>query len=376
MKSPRILGVGIIGAGEVAQVIHLPTLSFLSHLYTVVAICDVSQNAAAHCAKKFHIPKATTDPYEVIGLPEVEVILNLTSDQFHAPYTIAALQAGKNVMLEKPLTLSLKAGLSIVEAEKAAKGPRVFVGYMRRYAPSFTSAFKREIATIPRILYARSRDIIGPNSHFVSQSGTHPLKFTDYPPEANKAAQESLNALLQEALGEGGVTPSKAEYWRFLASLGSHDLSLMREALGFPESVAGVSVNHPFYSAIFNYRNAGGGEPFAVTYESGIDAVPRFDAHLAVYGETKTVSIQYDTPYVKGLPIKVRVDELLDGQAVTREVLASYEDAYTVELTEMYECFTEGKEIKTSVEDAMHDLHLWTMMMKKHNEDLLATNPR
>lgn len=376
MKSPRVLRVGIIGAGEVAQVIHLPTLSLLSHLFNVVAICDVSQNAATHCANKFHIPKVTTDAYELIGLPEVEVILNLTSDQFHAPYTIAALQAGKNVMLEKPLTLSIKAGLAIIEAEKASKGPRVFVGYMRRYAPSFTSAFKREIATIPRILYARSRDIIGPNSHFVSQSGTHPLKFTDYPPEASKAAQESLDALLVEALGGGGMEPSKIEYWRFLASLGSHDLSLMRETLGFPESVAGVSVNYPFYSAIFNYRNANGdGEPFAVTYESGIDAVPRFDAHLAVYGEMKTVSIQYDTPYVKGLPIKVQVVELVNGQAVTREVLASYEDAYTVELKEMYVCFTEGKEIKTSAEDAMHDLRLWTMMMEKHNKDLLANKP-
>jgi predicted dehydrogenase len=377
MKSPRVLGVGIIGAGEVAQVIHLPTLSLLSHLYTIVAICDVSQNTASHCAKKFHILKATTNPYELMSLPEIEVIFILASDQFHAPYTIAALQAGKNVMLEKPLTLSVKAGLAIVEAEKTAKGPRVFVGYMRRYAPSFTEAFKREIATIPRILYARSRDIVGPNSHFVSQSGTNPVKFTDYPPEASTAAQESLDTLLQEALGEGGVTPLKTEYWRFLASLGSHDLSLMREALGFPESVAGVSVNHPFFSAIFNYRNVtDGGEPFAVTYESGIDAVPRFDAHLAVYGETKTVSIQYDTPYVKGLPIKVRVDELVDGKAVTREVLASYEDAYTVELKEMYECFTTGKEIKTSVEDAMNDLYLWTMMMEKHNEDLLAKNTR
>jgi hypothetical protein len=42
----------------------------------------------------------------------------------------------------------------------------------------------------------------------------------------------------------------------------------------------------------------------------------------------------------------------------------------------MYECFTEGKEIKTSAEDAMRDLHLWTMMMEKHNEDLLVRNSR
>lgn len=38
-----ILRVGIIGAGEVAQVIHLPVLSMLSHLFTTTIICDISQ---------------------------------------------------------------------------------------------------------------------------------------------------------------------------------------------------------------------------------------------------------------------------------------------------------------------------------------------
>jgi hypothetical protein len=44
------------------------------------------------------------------------------------------------------------------------------------------------------------------------------------------------------------------------------------------QSVCGVLANEPFYLAIFNYR-----KPFAVMYESGIDRVPRFDAHLAGY---------------------------------------------------------------------------------------------
>jgi predicted dehydrogenase len=364
--------VGIIGAGEVAQTIHLPTLTALSHLYTLCAISDISPATASHCATKFHIPLYTTDPYTLFHHSSLDLIFILTSDQYHAPYAIAALRAGKNVFLEKPLTLSLESGRAILQAEREARGKRVFVGYMRRYAPSFTQAFRREVEGIPRILYARVRDIIGPNSHFVGQSGTSPVKFDDYPTEATQKGKVDMDVMLKAALGsgEGDVTEKKVQYWRFLASLGSHDLSLMREALGFPESVAGVSVNHPFYSAIFNHRNRGGnGEAFAVTYESGIDAVARFDAHLAVYGEHKTVSIQYDTPYVKGLPIKVRVDEMVNGEAVTREMLTSYEDAYTVELKEMHECFTKGKEIKTTVEDAMEDLKMWTMMMEKHNVD-------
>ncbi|KAL2012902.1 hypothetical protein VTN00DRAFT_427 [Thermoascus crustaceus] len=366
----RKLRVGIIGAGEVAQVIHLPTLGLLSHLYEVTAVCDISRKNAEHCASKFHIPKCSTDLYEVIRDATVDVVFILTSDEFHAVYAIAALEAGKHVMIEKPITLSLPAAQRIVDAEKAANGPRVFVGYMRRYAPSFTQAFKREIASIPRILYARARDFSGPNSFFVSQSGTFQSKNFDFPPGAAEERTRLLDGLFREAFPGQEITPEKQKYCRFLGSLGSHDLSMMRETLGFPESVAGVSVNDPFYSAILNYKDKSGA-PFSVTYESGIDMVPTFDAHLAVYGEKKRVSIHYDTPYVKGLPTTVRVEELTEtGEKEVREIVSSYEDAYTAELQELYSCLVDGKEIKTSAEDAMNDLRLFDMMYKKYDAGL------
>ena len=76
MALSRQLGVGIIGAGEVAQVVHLPVLSLLSHLYTVHIVCDVSAKLAQHCATKFHVPKATTNPEEVFASSAVNVVLS------------------------------------------------------------------------------------------------------------------------------------------------------------------------------------------------------------------------------------------------------------------------------------------------------------
>jgi predicted dehydrogenase len=371
-----VLRVGIIGAGEVAQVIHLPTLTLLSHLYQVVSICDISLPVAQHCASKFHIPTATSDPQQIINDAAVDVVFILTSDEFHAEYTMAALAAGKNVMVEKPLTLSLPAAQRIIDAEKQSTG-KVFVGYMRRYAPSFTGAFMREVASIPKILYVRVKDMSGPNAFFVNQSGTFQVR-PDPKDIAASAGQERdrlLAELYREAFPgapDGVVTNEMKKYCRFLGSLGSHDLSLMREALGgVVSSVEGVSVNDPFYSAIFTFPSttgaaAGGGEKFSVTYESGIDTIPDFDAHLAIYGSNKRVSIQYDSPYVKGLPIKVRVEEVNEyGEKQVKEILSSYEDAYTAELTEMFECFVNGREIKTSAEDAMNDLRLYDAMYRK-----------
>lgn len=300
-------------------------------------MCDISQKTADYCASKFHIPHSTTNPYELIHSPDVDLIFNLTSDEFHAPYTIAALKAGQHVMVEKRFTLGLTTGKSILEAERKAKnGAKVFVVHIRRYAPSFVEAFKGEIATIPRILYARSRDIVGPNSLFVGQSGTEPVKHTDFPPDAVEDRNERIGALLSDVWEGQELTPERNDYCRLLGSLGSHDLSLMREGLGgLSQSVQAVSVNNPFYTAMFNYRNKSG-EPYSVTYESGIDQVPRFDAHLAVYGEKKSVSIQYSTPHVKGLPIVVEVDELNEkGERTHSTVQTSLENAYTAELREL-----------------------------------------
>lgn len=63
----------------------------------------------------------------------------------------------------------------------------------------------------------------------------------------------------------------------------------------------------------------------------------------------------------------VKVDEVNDaGEASSREMLSSFEDAYTVELKDMYSCYVEGKAIETTAEDAMQDLKLFDLMYKQH----------
>ncbi|KAF4990307.1 hypothetical protein FDECE_14450 [Fusarium decemcellulare] len=365
MSAPRKLGLGIIGAGEVFQVCHGPCLFLLSHLFKLESICDVSPTQVNHCAAKFSIPHKTTKPEETIENPNVNVVFILTSDDSHEPLAIQSLQAGKHVFIEKPVSLSIPSTQRIIDAQKDANnGARVFVGYMRRYAPSYLQAFKREVASMPKILYARVRDFSGPNAQFVNQSGTFQVKGTDFPADATEERNVRLENLFKETFAGQEVTDEKRKACRFLGSLASHDISLMRETLGFPEKVTDFVANDPFYSAILRFRNKDG-SPYSVTYESGIDEVPVFDAHLSVYGSRKRVTIKYDSPYVKALPIVVEVEEVNEqGEIQKRTVLSSYEDTYTAELQELYECLVNGKEIKTTVEDAMQDLRIYDMMYK------------
>ncbi|KGO74805.1 Oxidoreductase, N-terminal [Penicillium italicum] len=364
--SNRILRVGIIGCGEITQVAHIPTFGFLSDYFQVTYLCDVSDNALAHCAKKVigGTPKTTRKAEDLCASPDVDIVMIANSDAFHVPHAVLGLKHDKVVFIEKPMALSLQDADQLIELEKQSSG-KVMVGYMRRYASGFIDAVK-EIGSLDQVCYARVRDIVGPNSDFVGQSGTFPKVFSDYREEDVKELASRTDEFLEQALTtELGipVTADTAAQWRNLGSLGSHDLSAMREALGMPTAVLGASLcsarGPPFWSALFQYPS------FAVSYESGIDYVPRFDASIEVFGNNKTVKICFDSPYVKGLPTTMHIREKLeDGSFRESVVRKTYEDAYTLEMKELYAFVVEGKPAKTTSKDARKDLEIFGMILK------------
>lgn len=208
-------------------------------------LCDVSDNALEHCAKKVigGTPKTTRQAEELCASPEVDIVMIANSDAFHVPHALLGLKHDKVVFIEKPMALSLQDADKIIQLEKQSSG-KLMVGYMRRYASGFIDAVK-EIGSLDQVRYARVRDIVGPNSDFVGQSGTFPKVFSDYRAEDKEELADKTNEFLVQALTrELGipVTADTASQWRNLGSLGSHDLSAMREALGMPTAVLGASL--------------------------------------------------------------------------------------------------------------------------------------
>lgn len=134
----------------------------------------------------------------------------------------------------------------------------------------------------------------------------------------------------------------------------------MREIIGMPKKVSGAVLTFPgIFSVLFDYGT------FPVTYESGLNAVPEFDAHIEVYSRTKIVRVDYDSPYVKGLPVTMTIREQIEGGAgfQERKIRKTYENPYTLELLELYECVVNGKPPKTSATDARHDIELFKMIL-------------
>lgn len=104
---------------------------------------------------------------------------------------------------------------------------------------------------------------------------------------------------------------------------------------------------------------------FTVSYESGVDQVPRFDASIEIFGDSKTVKVCIDTPFIKGLPTTMVIKEpLADGSYRESTIRRTYEDPFTLELKEVHGWVTQGRTPKTNPSDARKDIEILGMLMK------------
>ncbi|MDG4824154.1 Gfo/Idh/MocA family oxidoreductase [Asanoa sp. WMMD1127] len=350
------LSMGVIGLGEVAQVVHLPVLRSLPELFEVTAVCDISPGLVERIGGQYGVANRYTDVGEMLDRERLDCVLVLNSDEYHAEAVIAALDRGVHVLVEKPMCLSPREAEQIIAARDRS-GATVMVGYMRRFAPAFVEATE-QIRNLGRINYARIHDVIGRNQLIIDQT-----VFVDRPDDVPRSKMEERwakgRALVTDALGD--VPDVLAGTYRLLCGLGSHDLSAMRELLGRPRGVVAARQwrDGQFIAALLEY------DDYLLTYETGVDQQLRFDAHIEVYGDLATMRIQYDTPYVRHFPTLL-VTEESRGDGLHRTVSRPHlKDPYTHELEYFHTIVTTGGQPKTGPEDFVEDLDLFAELIRK-----------
>jgi predicted dehydrogenase len=112
--------VGVVGCGIVAKVYVEGSTAFDS--FDIVACADLDMESAKAFAEVHGLKASTVD--ELIGDPSIDVVLNLTPPAAHAPVMRAALEAGKHVYTEKPITTTVAEGRELI-AEAERRGLRI-----------------------------------------------------------------------------------------------------------------------------------------------------------------------------------------------------------------------------------------------------------
>lgn len=172
------LRVGVIGAGSISQ-FHLEGYKQNSNV-EIVAICDLNEQRAQEKAEKYGAKEVYTDYKELLSNPDIDAVSICTWNNSHAMISIDAINAGKHVLVEKPLCRTVEEALAVQEAVRNSN-KTLQIGYVRRHGMN-TKVLKKFIdaGDLGEIYYAKAsclRRLGNPGGWFsdVERSGGGPL---------------------------------------------------------------------------------------------------------------------------------------------------------------------------------------------------------
>ena len=155
MGTPKKMRVGFVGAGGIAQGKHVPGHRSVRNV-ELFACCDIDEKRAKAFAERNGIKHVFTDYNKMVEMEELNAVSVCTPNNFHAPPTVAALNAGKHVICEKPLAGNAADGAKMVEAQRKS-GKTLQIGLQSRFNPHYWTLARRiQQGLLGEIYYGRT----------------------------------------------------------------------------------------------------------------------------------------------------------------------------------------------------------------------------
>jgi predicted dehydrogenase len=158
--------IGIIGCGAIAET-HAECLSRIDGA-SLAAFCDAEQARAAAYSERFPGSYATADPERLFADDSIDAVYICTHHDSHSALATRAAEAGKHVMMEKPLALTLDECERVGNAVEKS-GITFMVGFKLRYYPSVARA--RQFIPRPLVMIAQMMDARWPDDFWANDPG-------------------------------------------------------------------------------------------------------------------------------------------------------------------------------------------------------------
>lgn len=231
------LRIGIVGGGMVSQIAHLPFYLGDSRC-EVRAVAEARPSLARHLREAFGISQVVTDYRELLADPAISAVVIIAPRAATGPLVLAAIEAGKDVLAEKPLAHTTEQAARLVDAASAGNH-LLGVAYMKRHDPGVQAA-KREL---DRLL---ASDELGPLlfSRFYDYARDYA-----HPPPLHKRPEESRTLRFETwPTAPDWLPVERVDDYAWFMNAASHDINLL--SYFFPTGLCLVHAAAPTKSAL------------------------------------------------------------------------------------------------------------------------------
>jgi predicted dehydrogenase len=357
------LRVGVVGAGLVAQAMHLHYLAHLTGRFELVAVADPSATVREALGRRYGLEATYAGHEQLLDGTRLDAVVICSPAQTHAEVALAALEHGLHVFVEKPMCITLSDADRIVDARDRT-GKVVQVGYMKRFDPAWERMLERLPDSAADLRYIA---VVVNDPEFAPYFGLDDIvRSTDVPADVLESGREQLRAQAREAVGADSPDVLTALEGSFLGSL-VHDVNLVHGLLArlgepLPATVVGG-----------DWWNEGRAVSGAVRLANGsrwdsawIQLLETYEYHESVrfFFAEEVHSLTFPSPWLKQFPTRYDVSRAQAGANAT-ESFQSYGESFSRELVHFHGCVVDGIECRTPPEQARLDIDVLTQMFLK-----------
>ena len=358
------LRIGVIGAGLVAQIEHIPNLLRLSDRFAIGGVSDPSAVVRTAVGARFGLPTFPTA--EALLARPLDAVLIAAPDPLHHELVLAAFAAGLHVLCEKPLCYG-PAEIDDLIAARDLAGKVLQVGTMKRFDPSYAAA----LAMLPgtkATLRAVSVEVVDPDAWPFIGHHAH-VTADDVPAALIEATRAKRQAQVEAAVGSGLDATTLRGFTGALSSGLVHDVNAVHgllDGLGVPDGeITGASLFAGGDGCQGTVRLLDGQALWTMMHLA-VPGLPDYRERIALMFDDAMLELVFPSPWLNHQPTRL-ILERADGHVLhATETRSGYEEAFIEELKGFWSAVVEAAPVRNTAEHARRDAALLTGLARWH----------
>lgn len=352
------LRVVVVGAGGIAQMMHLPTLAERPDLFEIAGLVDVAPDTLQAAGRRYGVEVLSAHWREAVERARPDAVLLLASG-CHREAVMELLSTGLPLFVEKPLAFSLPETEEIARAAREREAT-IMVGYHKRFDPAYLEA-RDAVRSLSGLRFVEVTVLHPDDDAYRAHHAVLPAAPAPRPARSEEELEQGtvarvtsgpLRGCVDRIVGADAPVAVRVAASILFESL-IHDINALRGILGEPERVLSAHAWRGGFAQSSATRFPG--DVTVVLNWISVPGLRHYEERLRFVAPHGRLTLTFPSPYLRHVPTPFQVERMNGDELVVEDRTVSYEEAFRAELHHFRRCLLEGRPPMPSLDDALGD---------------------